>query len=135
MSVKKVNELSLFSLYGVCWSHVVAGDVTFLSGVDGASLPPVAFTRAEEKSGNQKHKIRTQKKSMIEKYTYTKTKTGGLKEENDTKVTRSHYASFKHVSEPSPFNGGVVEKSLVEEINTHFSEEKVTITQYKSRFM
>lgn len=38
-----LNELSLFGLDGVGWSHVVAGDVTFLPGVDGASLPPVAF--------------------------------------------------------------------------------------------
>lgn len=38
-----LNKLSLFSLDGVGWSHVVAGNVTFLSGVDGASLPPVAF--------------------------------------------------------------------------------------------
>lgn len=38
-----LNKLSLFGLDGVGWSHVVAGDVTFLPGVDGASLPPVAF--------------------------------------------------------------------------------------------
>lgn len=38
-----LNELSLFGLDRVGWSHVVAGDVTFLAGVDGASLPPVAF--------------------------------------------------------------------------------------------
>lgn len=42
-SVRNSNKLSLFSLYGVGWSHVVTGDVTFLSGVDGTSLPPVAF--------------------------------------------------------------------------------------------
>lgn len=38
-----LNELSLFGLDGVGWSHIVAGDVTILSGVDGTSLPPVAF--------------------------------------------------------------------------------------------
>lgn len=41
--LEKGNELLLFRLYGVGWSHVVTGDVTFLPGVDGASLPPVAF--------------------------------------------------------------------------------------------
>lgn len=41
--LEKGIELLLFSLYGVGWSHVVTGDVAFLSGVDGASLPPVAF--------------------------------------------------------------------------------------------
>lgn len=46
--VKSVNELLLFCLYGVGWSHVVTGDVTFLAGVDGAGLPPVSFP--EEKS-------------------------------------------------------------------------------------
>lgn len=34
----------LLGLDGISRSHVVAGDVAFLSGVDGASLPPVAFT-------------------------------------------------------------------------------------------
>lgn len=42
-SVQSVHELLLLSLYGVGWSHIVTGDVTFLSGVDGASLPPVTF--------------------------------------------------------------------------------------------
>lgn len=41
--VKSNEELLLFSLYGVGRSHVVTGDVTFLPGVDGASLPPVTF--------------------------------------------------------------------------------------------
>ncbi len=48
-SVRKGGELLLFSLYGVSWSHVVTGDVTFLSGVDGASLPPVAFPEDRRK--------------------------------------------------------------------------------------
>lgn len=44
-----LSEFSLFSLYGVGWSHVVTGDVTFLSSVDGASLPPVAFPTDKRK--------------------------------------------------------------------------------------
>lgn len=44
-----LNELSLFGLYGVGWSHVVTGDVTFLSSVDGVSHPPVAFPRINRK--------------------------------------------------------------------------------------
>lgn len=35
----------LFSLYGVGWGHIVTGDITFLSGVDGASLPPVTLPK------------------------------------------------------------------------------------------
>lgn len=45
---EKGSELLLFSLYGVGGGHVVTGDVTFLSGVDGASLPPVAFPKERE---------------------------------------------------------------------------------------
>lgn len=41
--VESNDELLLFSLYGVGRSHVVTGDVTFLPGVDGASLPPVTL--------------------------------------------------------------------------------------------
>lgn len=37
-------RLSLFSLDGVSRGHVVAGDVTFPTRVDGASLPPVSFS-------------------------------------------------------------------------------------------
>ena len=48
--VNKNLEFSLLSLYGVSWGHVVTGDVTFLSSVDGASLPPVTFPEEESKS-------------------------------------------------------------------------------------
>lgn len=48
MQREKGSEFLLFSLYGVSGSHVVTGDVTFLSGVDGASLPPVAFPEERE---------------------------------------------------------------------------------------
>lgn len=40
----------LLGLDGISRSHVVAGDVAFLPGVDRASLPPVAFT-----AGTHKH--------------------------------------------------------------------------------
>lgn len=44
----------LLGLDGISRSHVVAGDVAFLSGVDGASLPPVAFTAGSHNSdGNE----------------------------------------------------------------------------------
>lgn len=34
----------LFCLDGVRWSHIIAGDVTALSGGQGASQPPVPFS-------------------------------------------------------------------------------------------
>lgn len=45
-----MHDFLLFSLYGVSWGHIVTGDITFLSGVDGASLPPVAFPKERSQS-------------------------------------------------------------------------------------
>lgn len=42
---KKKGKFLLFSLNGVGRRHIVTGDVTFMSRVDGASLPPVTFTK------------------------------------------------------------------------------------------
>lgn len=63
--VREDNEFSLFSLYGVSWGHVVTGDVTFLSGVNGASLPPVAFP--EEKKSKEKVRNRQYRHKHIGK--------------------------------------------------------------------
>lgn len=94
------NERLLFSLYGVGWSHVVAGDVTFLSGVNGASLPPVALP--EEKN---KLEIRTtqhgQKVMNGKKYTYTEKRTASLKVNKDRRGARSFCASFSRLTYPS----------------------------------
>lgn len=46
---RQLCEFLLFSLYGVCWSHIVTGDITFLPCVDGARLPPVAFPEERSK--------------------------------------------------------------------------------------
>lgn len=43
------DEFLLFGLYGVGRSYVIAGDVAFLPGVDGVSLPPVAFPAQRRK--------------------------------------------------------------------------------------
>lgn len=75
-NVRKGNELLLFSLYGVGWSHVVTGDVTFLSGVDGARLPPVAFP--EERSKLEIRNTQYRHKSMNEIDTYSEKKTAGI---------------------------------------------------------
>lgn len=69
-SVRNSNKLSLFSLYGVGWSHVVTGDVTFLSSVDRTSLPPVAFP--EERRRLEMRNTRYRHKGMKRKYTYSK---------------------------------------------------------------
>lgn len=52
------KKLLLFSLYGVGWSHVVTGDVTLLSGVDGASLPPVTFPGEKCRGTNVSNNVR-----------------------------------------------------------------------------
>lgn len=49
---KKGRRYLLFSLDGVGWSHVIAGDVTALSGRQGARQPPVPFS-AEIKPGHR----------------------------------------------------------------------------------
>lgn len=98
-SVGKGNELLLFSLNGVGWSHVVTGDVTFLSGVDGASLPPVAFP--EERSKLEIRNAQYRHKGRRGKYGCSEKKTAGVQVSEERKGTRSHCASFNHVSYPS----------------------------------
>lgn len=53
--VRKDDEFSLFSLYRVSWGHVVTGDVSFLSGVNGASLPPITFPEERNRKEVRKY--------------------------------------------------------------------------------
>lgn len=128
-SVQSVHELLLFSLYGVGRSHIVTGDVTFLSGVDGTSLPPVAFP--EEKSPLEIRNTRYRNKREEWTLKRKEKKTVGSKVSNDGKGTRLYCVSQTRLLSKSSYRGEVYKpyQAVVEGVFRFFTTRKVSISQ------